>query len=282
MLCTITFFFFNDTATTEIYTLSLHDALPISRLGPQPAGRPRGNVQRQPDLGGRRHRDARARRRHLAAGEGQQVRRGAAARAGRRHEARRSAGHVLRRGVDLPRLVRGQARPRRLRPAAQGRRVPPAARSAAEQRRRLLDEPRLGLRASFPGGPRAHAAWLRGRVPRARRRGRLPLVTARALAAAALAGALACGGCVHYPTVMEAGGTTGRPDQGAAGREGAGALVYFDLKSTGKYGDVITRVHTPVARQAQLVSGKGEPLKRLEVPGGAVVSFTPTRPHVGP
>src|SRR5256885_12979361 len=26
------FFFFNDTATTEIYTLSLHDALPISIL----------------------------------------------------------------------------------------------------------------------------------------------------------------------------------------------------------------------------------------------------------
>src|SRR2546425_11848731 len=28
---TFFFFFFNDTATTEIYTLSLHDALPISR-----------------------------------------------------------------------------------------------------------------------------------------------------------------------------------------------------------------------------------------------------------
>src|SRR6266581_8934809 len=27
------FFFFNDTATTEIYTLSLHDALPISNPG---------------------------------------------------------------------------------------------------------------------------------------------------------------------------------------------------------------------------------------------------------
>src|SRR2546430_13289566 len=27
------FFFFNDTATTEIYTLSLHDALPISAHG---------------------------------------------------------------------------------------------------------------------------------------------------------------------------------------------------------------------------------------------------------
>src|SRR3712207_9373106 len=29
MTCSVYFFFFNDTATTEIYTLSLHDALPI-------------------------------------------------------------------------------------------------------------------------------------------------------------------------------------------------------------------------------------------------------------
>src|SRR2546430_11472006 len=31
----LAFFFFNDTATTEIYTLSLHDALPISILNPR-------------------------------------------------------------------------------------------------------------------------------------------------------------------------------------------------------------------------------------------------------
>src|SRR2546430_8403119 len=30
--CVFCFFFFNDTATTEIYTLSLHDALPICLL----------------------------------------------------------------------------------------------------------------------------------------------------------------------------------------------------------------------------------------------------------
>src|SRR5256885_13084221 len=30
------FFFFNDTATTEIYTLSLHDALPICRSSAAP------------------------------------------------------------------------------------------------------------------------------------------------------------------------------------------------------------------------------------------------------
>src|SRR3954449_11184672 len=35
------FFFFNDTATTEIYTLSLHDALPILRRAwPEDAGVP--------------------------------------------------------------------------------------------------------------------------------------------------------------------------------------------------------------------------------------------------
>src|SRR6266705_6694221 len=33
-------FFFNDTATTEIYTLSLHDALPISAAGATRSRRP--------------------------------------------------------------------------------------------------------------------------------------------------------------------------------------------------------------------------------------------------
>src|SRR3712207_6379165 len=40
-------FFFNDTATTEIYTLSLHDALPISAPGPgRAAAAARGEVRR--------------------------------------------------------------------------------------------------------------------------------------------------------------------------------------------------------------------------------------------
>src|SRR3712207_9276627 len=38
----LVFFFFNDTATTEIYTLSLHDALPISRRAV--AGGPRARA----------------------------------------------------------------------------------------------------------------------------------------------------------------------------------------------------------------------------------------------
>src|SRR3712207_6956834 len=39
MKLVIVFFFFNDTATTEIYTLSLHDALPIYSEVPLPVSR---------------------------------------------------------------------------------------------------------------------------------------------------------------------------------------------------------------------------------------------------
>src|SRR5690242_21884870 len=38
LLFTYLFFFFNDTATTEIYTLSLHDALPIYTSTGSPDG----------------------------------------------------------------------------------------------------------------------------------------------------------------------------------------------------------------------------------------------------
>src|SRR2546429_5857170 len=45
MLPNFIFFFFNDTATTEIYTLSLHDALPISWAGRRAGARPLPRVR---------------------------------------------------------------------------------------------------------------------------------------------------------------------------------------------------------------------------------------------
>src|SRR3989449_5829553 len=66
------FFFFNDTATTEIYTLSLHDALPISRR--RQAVRARGGADHHepaaPD-------ELRARPRHPHRGERGRSRHGA-------------------------------------------------------------------------------------------------------------------------------------------------------------------------------------------------------------
>src|SRR2546425_9311380 len=49
----LSFFFFNDTATTEIYTLSLHDALPIYRAGDRRGDR-LGHLHSHRDSGGRR------------------------------------------------------------------------------------------------------------------------------------------------------------------------------------------------------------------------------------
>src|SRR3712207_9018014 len=62
---TAEFFFFNDTATTEIYTLSLHDALPISRRPPADRSRDRAGRRDQAADSERsatpRHRDVTAR-----------------------------------------------------------------------------------------------------------------------------------------------------------------------------------------------------------------------------
>src|SRR5438045_7329727 len=44
------FFFFNDTATTEIYTLSLHDALPISYPGRASGAERHGDGRASRDL----------------------------------------------------------------------------------------------------------------------------------------------------------------------------------------------------------------------------------------
>src|SRR3712207_7729864 len=54
------FFFFNDTATTEIYTLSLHDALPICLGARYPA--PARERRRGPSAWSRRQRRRRRRR----------------------------------------------------------------------------------------------------------------------------------------------------------------------------------------------------------------------------
>src|SRR5438270_13755984 len=56
-------FFFNDPATTEIYTLSLHDALPISRSSPTiscsalkaPSGGRRPIIERYPKVRSEEH-----------------------------------------------------------------------------------------------------------------------------------------------------------------------------------------------------------------------------------
>jgi copper(I)-binding protein len=96
---------------------------------------------------------------------------------------------------------------------------------------------------------------------------------------AALGVVLALAGCVHYPSVEDIGGVRVQPQNGRAVREGESAAFYVDLHSTGKFGDVLTGVAAPIARDARLVDSAGTPVPTLEIPGTTTVSFAPGGPH---
>jgi copper(I)-binding protein len=103
------------------------------------------------------------------------------------------------------------------------------------------------------------------------------VITRRAALAALV---LLLGGCVHYPSVVDVGGVRIRTEAGRAVIAGDRANVSFEVDSTGKFGDVIVGVTTPVASQAQLVDATGAPLPRLEIPGATTVKLTAEGPHV--
>ena len=88
-------------------------------------------------------------------------------------------------------------------------------------------------------------------------------MTRRAALAALL---LLAAGCVHYPTVMETGGVRIRTENGRAVRQGGDLVVTFDVVSSGKYGDTITGVVAPLAKQAVLVRGGGGAAWRSRAP----------------
>jgi len=87
--------------------------------------------------------------------------------------------------------------------------------------------------------------------------------------------ALALGACVYYPSITEIGGIRIQPANGRLVRDGDRAGFYAELNNTGKFGDVLTRIETPVAGRAELVGPSGTPLGQLEVPGGELVRFEP-------
>jgi copper(I)-binding protein len=103
------------------------------------------------------------------------------------------------------------------------------------------------------------------------------VITRRAALAALV---LSLSGCVHYPTVVDVGGVRIRTEAGRAVLEGDRARVFFEVVSTGKFGDVILGVTTPVAGRAQLVDAAGAAVPKFEIPGASTVKFTPDGPHV--
>jgi copper(I)-binding protein len=93
---------------------------------------------------------------------------------------------------------------------------------------------------------------------------------------------LLAGACTYFPSVRDVGGVRLQPERARAVRSGSAneAVVYFRLRSTGKYGDVLTGVETPVARRAELRSSGGSPVGEIEIPGESVVNFQEDGPRV--
>jgi len=93
--------------------------------------------------------------------------------------------------------------------------------------------------------------------------------------ALALALLLLAAGCTYYPTVREVGGVRLKPEKGRIVRSSTAneAVLYFQVESSGKYGDVLKGAHAPFARQAALVGPGGSPVGGVEIPGATVVTF---------
>ncbi|MGH7323431.1 MAG: copper chaperone PCu(A)C [Candidatus Rokuibacteriota bacterium] len=97
-----------------------------------------------------------------------------------------------------------------------------------------------------------------------------------------LAVLLLAGACTYFPSVRDTGGVRLRPERARAVRSSGAseAVVYFLLRSTGKYGDVLTGAKTEVARRAELRSSANRRVDEIEIPGETVVSFEEKGPRV--
>jgi copper(I)-binding protein len=109
-------------------------------------------------------------------------------------------------------------------------------------------------------------------------------MTARAAgwrAALALA-VLPLAACTYYPTVQDVGGVRLQPEEGRVVRQSDAnaAIFHVQLKSTGKYGDVLLRAEAPIARRAELVAANGTPVGQIEIPGETVMHFGVGGPRI--
>ena len=82
-------------------------------------------------------------------------------------------------------------------------------------------------------------------------------------------------GCTYYPTVVDTGGPRMEPKNGRLVRTDAGAVCYFELESTGKYGDTLLAAESEHARRVQIVGPDGAPIRTLDVRGDSRLDFSP-------
>jgi hypothetical protein len=67
-------------------------------------------------------------------------------------------------------------------------------------------------------------------------------------------------GFTYYPTVGDTGSPRLEPKNGRLVRTEGGAVCYFDLESTGKFGDLLVSAESAAARRVAIVAANGAPV----------------------
>ena len=86
---------------------------------------------------------------------------------------------------------------------------------------------------------------------------------------------LLLGGCTYYPTVTDTGSPRLEPKNGRLVRTTSGAVCYFELESTGKFGDLLVSAESAAARRVAIVTPDGAPVSGIAIPGSSRLDFRP-------
>ena len=86
---------------------------------------------------------------------------------------------------------------------------------------------------------------------------------------------LLLGGCTYYPTVDDTGSPRMEPKNGRLVRTAGGAVCYFELESTGKFGDLLVAAESAAARRVDIVNESGAAVTGIKVPGLSRLDFRP-------
>ena len=82
-------------------------------------------------------------------------------------------------------------------------------------------------------------------------------------------------GCTYYPTVEDTGSPRLEPKNGRLVRTAGGAVCYFELESTGKFGDLLVAAESTAARRVAIVAPDGALVTNLMIPGESRFGFRP-------
>ena len=82
-------------------------------------------------------------------------------------------------------------------------------------------------------------------------------------------------GCTYYPSAADTGSPRMEPKNGRLVRTPGGAVCYFDLESTGKFGDQLLFAESTAARRVDIVTADGALVTRIAVPGESRLAFRP-------